>query len=33
VTEVILSAWRVDHGATHKEGVWNAENIANRSGI
>jgi len=33
VTEVILSAWRLDHGATHKESVWNAENVAVRGGI
>lgn len=33
VTEVILSAWRLDHAATHKERVWNAENIATRGGI
>jgi hypothetical protein len=33
VTEVILSVWRLDHTATHKEHVWNVENIAARGGI
>lgn len=33
VTEVILTAWRLDHGATHRESVWNSENVAARGGI
>jgi hypothetical protein len=33
VTEVILAAWRLDHGATHQESVWNAENVATSGGI
>jgi hypothetical protein len=33
VTEVILAAWRLDHGATHKESVWSAENVARKAGI
>jgi hypothetical protein len=33
VTEVILAAWRLDHGATHSEAVWNAEQVAARGGI
>jgi hypothetical protein len=33
VTEVIFAAWRLDHGATHSEAVWNAEKVAARGGI
>jgi hypothetical protein len=33
VTEVILAAWRLDHGATHKQSVWLAESVAARGGI
>lgn len=33
VTEVILAKWRLDHGATHKQSVWLAENVASRGGI
>lgn len=33
VAEVVFAAWRLDHGATHKERVWNAENVAIRGGI
>ena len=33
VTEVILAAWRLDHGATHKESVWLTENVAALGGI
>ena len=30
VTEVILSKWRLDHGATHKGLVWDNEKVASR---
>jgi hypothetical protein len=33
VTEVILSSWRTNHAATHKQRVWNAEHVARRGGI
>lgn len=33
VTEVILTAWRLDHAATHKETVWVSEDVAVRGGI
>ncbi|MGW0886562.1 alpha/beta hydrolase [Streptomyces sp. NPDC002671] len=33
VTPVLLSKWRLDHGATHKERVWRKENVAQRGGI
>ncbi|MFD0275651.1 hypothetical protein ACFVHB_17350 [Kitasatospora sp. NPDC127111] len=33
ITQVLLSKWRLDHGATHKEAVWEHENVAQRGGI
>jgi len=33
VTEVLLDRWRLDHGATHSELVWKAEDIARRGRI
>jgi hypothetical protein len=33
VTEVLLDRWRLDHGATHSEGVWRAEDIGRRGRI
>jgi hypothetical protein len=32
VTEV-LTRWRLDHGATHKEAVWQSDNLAQRAQI
>ncbi|AGC63252.1 hypothetical protein MULP_03587 [Mycobacterium liflandii 128FXT] len=31
--EILLDKWRLDHGATHSEHVWRAEDIARRAGI
>lgn len=33
VSEVLLNRWRLDHGATHEEKVWSAEDIARRGGV
>lgn len=32
-TAVLLDKWRLDHGATHDEHVWLAEDIARRGGL
>lgn len=33
VVEVLLEAWRLDHGATHEVDVWESEDVAARGGI
>jgi hypothetical protein len=33
VTEVLLHQWRYDHGASHREDVWRAEDVARRGAI
>lgn len=33
VTEVLLSRWRLDHGATHEEQVWRSEDVARRGRV
>jgi pimeloyl-ACP methyl ester carboxylesterase len=33
VTEVLLEQWRYDHGASHHEDVWRAEDVARRGRI
>jgi hypothetical protein len=33
VTQVLLRRWRLDHGATHRVRVWEAEDVARRAGL
>ncbi|MEP7793895.1 alpha/beta hydrolase, partial [Sanguibacter sp. 25GB23B1] len=33
VVEVLLAAWRLDHGATHDPRVWESENVLERTGL
>jgi hypothetical protein len=33
VTTVLLTGWRLDHGATHRDRVWRDEDVAHRGGL